>query len=43
MIEARLEPVIRRVLTNGIELSVAEYDAGGPPLLLLHGIGSRYV
>jgi pimeloyl-ACP methyl ester carboxylesterase len=43
MIEARLEPVIRRVPTNGIELSVAEYGTSGSPLLLLHGIGSRYV
>jgi pimeloyl-ACP methyl ester carboxylesterase len=43
MIEARLEPVIRRVPTNGIELSVAEYGTRGDPLLLLHGIGSRYV
>lgn len=34
---------MRRVAANGIELSVAEYGTSGPPLLLLHGIGSRYV
>src|SRR5436190_15818258 len=43
MTEALPQPSIRRVSTNGIELSVAEYGSSGPPLLMLHGIGSRYV
>ncbi len=43
MIEARSQPIIRRIPTNGIELSVAEYGTGDSTLLLLHGIGSRYV
>jgi pimeloyl-ACP methyl ester carboxylesterase len=43
MVDVQLQPVIRRIPTNGIELSVAEYGPSGPPLLLLHGIGSRYV
>jgi pimeloyl-ACP methyl ester carboxylesterase len=43
MVNVQIEPVIRRVRTNGIELSVAEYGKSGPPLVLLHGIGSRYV
>ena len=43
MLDVQSEPVIRRVKTNGIELSVAEYGKSGPPLVLLHGIGSRYV
>jgi N-formylmaleamate deformylase len=43
MVDVQTEPVIRRVKTNGIELSVAEYGKNGPPLVLLHGIGSRYV
>jgi pimeloyl-ACP methyl ester carboxylesterase len=43
MVDVQSEPVIRRVKTNGIELSVAEYGKSGPPLVLLHGIGSRYV
>jgi pimeloyl-ACP methyl ester carboxylesterase len=43
MVDVQIQPVIRRVPTNGIELSVAEYGTSGPPLLLLHGIGSRYV
>jgi N-formylmaleamate deformylase len=43
MVDVQSELVIRRVETNGIELSVAEYGKGGPPLVLLHGIGSRYV
>jgi pimeloyl-ACP methyl ester carboxylesterase len=43
MVDVQLQPIIWRVPTNGIELSVAEYGISGPPLLLLHGIGSRYV
>jgi N-formylmaleamate deformylase len=43
MVDVRTEPVIRRVKTNGIELSVAEYGKNGPSLVLMHGIGSRYV
>jgi N-formylmaleamate deformylase len=43
MVDVQSEPVIRRIVTNGIELSVAEYGKSGPPLVLLHGIGSRYV
>jgi N-formylmaleamate deformylase len=43
MVDVQSEPVIRRVKTNGIELSVAECGKSGPSLVLLHGIGSRYV
>jgi N-formylmaleamate deformylase len=43
MVDVQSEPVIRRVEINGIELSVAEYGKSGPPLVLLHGIGSRFV
>ena len=43
MVNVQIEPTIRRIPTNGIELSVAEFGASGPPLVLLHGIGSRYV
>jgi pimeloyl-ACP methyl ester carboxylesterase len=43
MVDVQIEPVIRRIKTNGIELSVAEYGKSASPLVLLHGIGSRYV
>jgi N-formylmaleamate deformylase len=43
MADVKTEPVIRRVRSNGIELSVAEFGKNGPSLVLLHGIGSRYV
>jgi pimeloyl-ACP methyl ester carboxylesterase len=33
----------RRLRAGDIELAVTEYEADGPPLLLLHGIGSRGV
>jgi pimeloyl-ACP methyl ester carboxylesterase len=33
----------RRVSVGDIELSIAEYGTAGPPLILLHGIGSRGV
>jgi N-formylmaleamate deformylase len=33
----------RRIQAGGVEIAVTEYEADGPPLLLLHGIGSRGV
>jgi N-formylmaleamate deformylase len=33
----------RRIAAGGVEIAVTEYEADGPPLLLLHGIGSRGV
>src|SRR5688500_14402682 len=33
----------RRLRAGEIELAITEYQADGPPLLLLHGIGSRGV
>ena len=44
MSERPISPAVqRRVSVDGIELSLAEYVASGPPLVLLHGIGSRGV
>ncbi|MBA3643690.1 MAG: alpha/beta hydrolase [Chloroflexia bacterium] len=37
----RTEGRRRRLAANGITLAVTEYAGDGPPLLLLHGIGSR--
>lgn len=39
-----LSPVRQRVIRSGhVPLAVAEYPAAGPPVVLLHGIGSRGV
>ena len=31
------------ILANGLTFAVTTYDGDGPPLVLLHGIGSRVV